>query len=247
MSAGEQGFEMSILFEYAVKIICGKADGEILAPGRYWTAINVHNPASVGVRFRKKVALAFPEEQPGPVSKLFDAKLGPDEAFEIDCKDIRKLAEYDADFLKGFVVIQSESELDVVAVYTAAGGDEFVESLHTERVPARRIRIGLPDLIPVPDENGSFCRRRDGNLIVTVRNQGAFGSGPSTTVVDFGAYGTVAMPTPALAAGASVDLAFPIPLGCFDPDCDFRITVDANNNVAESDEGNNTAFGTCLG
>lgn len=238
---------MGVIFEYAVKIICGKADGEILAPGRYWTAVNVHNPASVGVRFRKKVAIALPGEQPGPVSKLFDAKLGPDEAFEIDCKDIRKLAEYDADFLKGFVVIQSESELDVVAVYTAAGGDEFVESLHTERVPARRIRIGLPDLIPVPDENGFFCRRRDGNLIVTVRNQGTFGAGPSVTTVDFGAFGAVSMPTPALAAGASVDLAFPIPLGCFDPDCDFRITVDANNNVVESNEGNNTASGTCLG
>nr|HMT21887.1 CARDB domain-containing protein [Promineifilum sp.] len=126
-------------------------------------------------------------------------------------------------------------------------GDGYVESLHTERVPARRIRIGLPDLIPVPDGNGFFCRRRDGNLIVTVKNQGSFGAGPSVTVVDFGAFGAVSMPTPALGPGASVDLAFPIPLGCFDPDCDFRITVDANNNVVESDEGNNSASGTCLG
>ncbi len=238
---------MDVIFEYAVKVICGKADGEILAPGRYWTAINVHNPATTGVKFRKKVAIAFPGEKPGPVSEFFDAKLGPDEAFEIDCKDIREHARYDEDFLKGFVVIQSPSELDVVAVYTAAGARETVETMDIERVPARRIRIGLPDLVPEPDENGSFCRRKDGNLIVTVRNQGAFGAGPSVTTVDFDAFGVVSLPTPALAAGASVDLAFPIPFGCFDPDCDFRITVDATNIVAESNEGNNTAFGTCLG
>lgn len=238
---------MGILYEYAVKVICGKADGEILAPGRYWTAINVHNPANEGVRFRKKVAIAFPSEKPGPVSEFYDAKLGPDEAFEIDCRDIREHAHYDEDFLKGFVVIQSETELDVVAVYTAAGGQDTVETLHIERVPPRRIKIGLPDLVPVPDENGSFCRRRDGDLIVTVKNQGSFGAGPSMTTVDFGSFGAITMPTPALAAGASVDLAFPIPLGCFSPDCFFRITVDSTNVVVESDEGNNTASGFCLG
>lgn len=238
---------MNVIYEYAVKIICGKADGEILAPGRYWTAINVHNPATKGVRFKKKVAIALPSEKPGPVSELFDAKLGPDEAFEIDCKDIREHARYDSDFLKGFVVILSESELDVVAVYTAAGASEYVETLHTERVPARAVKVGLPDLIPVPDESGSFCRRRDNSLIVTVHNQGAFGAGPSQTTVDFGGFGAVVMPTPALAAGASVDLAFPIPIGCFSPDCHFRITVDSSSVVVESNEANNTASGTCLG
>jgi hypothetical protein len=238
---------MGILYEYAVKVICGKADGEILAPGRYWTAINVHNPANDRVRFRKKVAIALPSEKPGPVSKFFRATLGPDEAFEIDCRDIREHAQYGEDLLKGFVVIQSETELDIVAVYTAAGANEAIETMDIERVSPRRIRIGLPDLVPVPDENESFCRRRDGNLIVTVRNQGAFGAGPSMTTVDFGPHGTVTLPTPALAAGASVDLAFPIPFGCFDPDCHFRITVDSTGLIVESDEGNNTASGFCLG
>ena len=69
--------------------------------------------------------------KPGPVSKFHDAELGPDEALEIDCQDIFKLARTDSGFLKGFVVIESEVELDVVAVYTAAGGDEQVETLHT--------------------------------------------------------------------------------------------------------------------
>jgi hypothetical protein len=56
------------------------------------------------------------------------------------------------------------------------------------------------------------------------------------------------IPTPAIAAGASVDLpGVPIPGNCFDPDCNFRIIVDVTGLVAESDELNNIAAGTCLG
>ena len=68
--------------------MCGKSVGEIVAPGVYYTAINVHNPTNEEVRFRKKVAVALPGEQPGPVSEFSEAKLGPDQAFEIDCPDI---------------------------------------------------------------------------------------------------------------------------------------------------------------
>ena len=39
--------------------------------------------------------------------------------------------------LKGFVVIESDVELDVVAVYTAAGDSGQVQTLHMERVPPR--------------------------------------------------------------------------------------------------------------
>ena len=235
-------------FQYAVKFVCGKSDGEVVAPGNYFTAINVHNPTYDGIRFRKKVAVALPGEQPGPVSNFFDAKLGPDEALEIDCQDIFKHASSDAPFLKGFVVIESDVELDVVAVYTAAGATEYIETFHTERVWPRRLETGLPDLVPVPDPTGSFCRRdNQGNLIVTVKNQGTAGAGPSVTEVDFSGFGNVSNPTPQLLPGASVDLLFPIPSGCFDPDCDFRIIVDANHQVVESNEANNTASGTCIG
>ena len=238
---------MNLMFQYAVKFVCGKSQGEVVAPGEYWTAINVHNPLYRDIRFRKKVAVALPNERPGPVSKFFDAKLGPDEALEIDRRDIEKHADSKADFLKGYVVIESETELDVVAVYTAAGREQMVASIHTERVAPRRHEVGLPDLVPVPDEAGSFCKRKDHTLIVTVKNQGTSGAGPSVTEVDFLAHGKIALPTPPLAPGASVDLAFPIPPGCFDPDCEFRITVDVTNAVGESDEGNNFASGVCLG
>jgi hypothetical protein len=53
-------------FQYAVKFVCGKGDGNILAPGRYFTAINVHNPTDQTINFSKKFAIALPGERPGP-------------------------------------------------------------------------------------------------------------------------------------------------------------------------------------
>ena len=239
---------MNTNFRYVVKFVCGKSDGSVVAPGQYWTAINVHNPTPTRVFFRKRISVALPWEKAGPVSPFFSAHLGPDESLEIDCQDIFKHADTNEKFLKGFVVILSPVELDVVAVYTAAGKDKQVETMHTERVSPRRIEVGLPDLIPVPDENGFFCKTQENQiLVVTVRNQGTSGAGPSATEVDFFRHGKVVKATPPLAPGASVDLQFPIPPGCFDSDCEFRITVDVNNEVVESDKGNNIASGTCIG
>src|SRR6266478_254979 len=115
-------------FQYAVKFICGKSSGRIVAPGAYFTAINVHNPTEKLIRFQKKIAIALPFEKSVKPTKFFDAKLGPDEALEIDCPDILRHLEAQPTFVKGFVVIESENELDVVAVYTA--GVERVETLH---------------------------------------------------------------------------------------------------------------------
>ena len=41
----------------------------------------------------------------------------------------------------GFVILQSREELDVVAVYTAAGATGQVETLHLERVSPRTLRL----------------------------------------------------------------------------------------------------------
>jgi hypothetical protein len=205
-------FEQATLFQYAVKFVCGKSPGRVVAPGEYFTAINVHNPNERGFRFRKKFAIALPGERPGRVSKFFDAKLGPDEAFEIDCPDIFEKTETKEGFLKGFVVIESVLELDIVAVYTAAGATGRVETMEIERVSPRRLGAeGKPDLIPVPDPKLGFCKRRDLKLTVTVKNQGSVAAGPSTTTVDFGGAGNASQPTPGLAPGASVDLVFDIP------------------------------------
>ncbi len=124
-------------YQYAVKCICGRPASRVVAPGVYFTAINVHNPGREGVHFRKKIAVALPSEKAGPVSRFFEARLGPDEALEIDCPDILKHAETER-FLKGFVVIESQSELDVVAVYTAAGSTGQIQTMALERVPPRK-------------------------------------------------------------------------------------------------------------
>jgi hypothetical protein len=126
------------VFVYAVKFICGKSDGKAVAPGTYFTAINVHNPAKDRTGFSKKFAIALPAEKPGSMSKFINAELGPDEALEIDCRDIFEHTQSRADFFKGFAVIESKVRLDVVAVYTAAGATGQVETLYTERVSPQR-------------------------------------------------------------------------------------------------------------
>ncbi len=241
-------FEEPKTFQYAVKFVCGKSPGRVVAPGEYFTAINVHNPNERGIAFKKKFAIALPGEHAGRVSRFFDAKLGPDEAFEIDCPDIFRRTETTEGFLKGFAVLETPQELDVVAVYTAAGATGRVETMELERVNPRVERAqGKPDLIPVPDPKLGFCKRKELKLTVTVKNQGSAGAGPSVTTVDFGAAGTASQPTPALAAGASIDLVFDIPPRCFHGDCPFKITVDSSSQVDESDETNNTANGVCPG
>jgi hypothetical protein len=89
-----------VTFQYAVKVVLGKSEGEVTAPGEYWTAINVHNPTYMPVQFRKKIAIGLPGEQPGPVSRFFEATLGADEALEIDRRDIFQHVG-SAQFLKG--------------------------------------------------------------------------------------------------------------------------------------------------
>ena len=126
--------------EYAVKIVCGTADRPAVAPGTYFTAINIHNPSLGSAKFQFKIALTMPQLVPGPVSQFFSGALKGDQAVEIDCNDIASRVKVDSRFHKGFVVIQSLTELDVVGVYTVANSvDKRVVTLEIERVPVRRI------------------------------------------------------------------------------------------------------------
>jgi CARDB protein len=248
-------------YQYAVKFVCGKSEGRVVAPGTYHTAINVHNPAYKTIRFRKKFAVGLPSEKSGPVTGFFNTKLGPDRALEIDTDDILQHlnatpAPAPFSFAKGFAILESDVELDVVAVYTVTDTQGRAVAFHTERVLARKSSCcckdqppsGQPDLIPVPLPSGSFCNATPQGLVVTVKNQGTGSAGASITRVTFSNGSTVDIPTPALAAGAQVNLPpVPFPPNCFQPDCSFRITVDATGLVAESNEANNSASGTCIG
>jgi len=129
------------LSTYAAKFVCGKGDPKIISEGQYFTNINVHNPSPFNrAVYIKRFAIALPDEKPGKISNFFGAFLGPDEAMTIDCENIYKHTQVPSgQFLEGFVLIYALTELDVVSVYTA--GHSEVETVHTERVPVRRLVV----------------------------------------------------------------------------------------------------------
>lgn len=170
-------FAERVTYQYAAKFVCGRSEGRVVAPGVYFTAINVHNPLYTDVRFRVKVAVGLPGLHSVPASTFRPATLGPDEALEIDCPDIREIAQPKDDLVKGFVVIESETELDVVAVYTAAGPEKNVQTLHTERVPARRRTSGARKVcvtfeppLTVGTEYGAPAGQSSGDTIFTANS-----------------------------------------------------------------------------
>jgi photosystem II stability/assembly factor-like uncharacterized protein len=145
----ELGSTSRLGLQYAVKVLCGPSElredpakpsgarpDRRVAPGRYFTAVNIHNPSERPVPARFKVAVALPGK-PGPISRFVNFRLGPDEAISIDCTQLLDRLGVTSGFTDGFIVIESEAELDVVAVYTAAGATGKVETLKTERVPGR--------------------------------------------------------------------------------------------------------------
>ena len=55
-------------------------------------------------------------------------------------------------------------------------------------------------------------------------------------------------PIDPIPAGETKSVSFAIPSGCFNPDCNFIITVDSGEGINESSELNNTVDnGTCFG
>ncbi len=136
------------MFEYAVKFVCGRMRRGALAPGRYYTAINIHNPFRDDVKFQTKAALAGPDKVHGGkigvggfVSEFEVYRLEHDQALEIECMDIsRRTASFvPRDFISGFYVIQSDTELDVVAVYTTQARFWGAKSIDVETISARVI------------------------------------------------------------------------------------------------------------
>ena len=136
--------------EYAAKFVCGvppaaEVTRGAVNSGNYTTAINIHNPNSGGLQFKKKAVLSLPEGvTPHPPSNVVTDTLNSDFAEEVDCANIRKLLGITSatSFIKGFVVLISPAELDVVGVYTAApltstGGPGSVATLEVVPVTGR--------------------------------------------------------------------------------------------------------------
>lgn len=102
----------------------------------------------------------------------------------------------------------------------------------------------LPDLVPIVDPQ-SFCV--ENRIEFIVKNIGKTTAERFHTEVAFGQHLTVPLPTRELRPGHDVPFQVNIPPECFDPDCVITITVDADNDVAEADKGNNVVQVTCPG
>ena len=115
------------------------------------------------------------------------------------------------------------------------------------RAPAQTLMI-RSDLWPDPGPAQSgFCKRNQGNLVVTVRSVGPATAplAPFYVKVEFTPGGAFEKQVERLVPGSTADVPFAIPPGCFNPDCKFTITVDSRNNIRESDKSNNVANGRC--
>ena len=110
-----------------------------------------------------------------------------------------------------------------------------------------------PDLVILPAPNDvQYCHTKSSGssliLIISVKNQIADTKAKASTLsVNFGTLGIQTAAIPKLDTTDPVDIEVPIPSGCYNPDCSFTITVDTNNDVDESNEGNNSVTGTCIG
>ena len=127
-------------FQYAAKFLCTSnipgtsQTSTALLPGVYQTAVNIHNPNRKTAYLRKKLAVAS-----GEISGFLEQKLEPDAASRVDCNDISSFGIRLIHGFEGFLVIESDVSLDVVAVYTAGKRGAEVESIDVEHVPERKI------------------------------------------------------------------------------------------------------------
>jgi len=110
-----------------------------------------------------------------------------------------------------------------------------------------------PDLIAVPDGSfggpDAYCDMTSvPQLRIGIQNQGQGNAPASITRVRFSPGGIMDIPTAPLQSAQRTMLApILIPAACFDPDCDFTITVDSRAQVNETTgEENNVTDGRCI-
>lgn len=143
----------NVTYMYPAKFICGiqkESHDTRFARGFYATSVNVHNPNDAFATFSKKLALSIPPgaEKPGNIIPIAKERLGPDEAMEVDCEDVARRIYPKGlpdPLIEGFIVIESDSSLDVTAVYTTAELDEDGKKaerqsgIEVKQIPERKI------------------------------------------------------------------------------------------------------------
>jgi hypothetical protein len=131
--------------QYSAKFLCGQTDEEeaehgkgMAAYGMYFTVVNLHNPSEKEIVAKMKVATTKADGQSGEVSPFHPIQLDGDQALAVDCSEIRALAKAPPGFLDGFLVIESDFSLDVVAVYTGSRKG-LLETFGIERISERKM------------------------------------------------------------------------------------------------------------
>jgi hypothetical protein len=140
--------------QYAVKVIQGSITTESktkpIGPGVYYTSVNIHNTTPIDVKetiYHVKLALSGSNGVAGKISNWQKFVLKYDEVTEFDSTGFNALLTASLialpTFIEGFFVIECETELDVVGVYTgAAAQDLHLGAMHLERVPKRLVSPG---------------------------------------------------------------------------------------------------------
>jgi Tol biopolymer transport system component len=165
--------------EYAVKFVCGRVGAVLrtvppLAPGSYYTTINLHNPNPDSLTFRVKFAQAL-QGKGGPISGFSSLFLRSDGALSVSCDAILRPLKSPA-FAEGYTVFQARLPLDVTAVYTTAGANGYVTSEDVERihprviVPASGARLGSIVFSRVPGYADAWIMRADGSALTQITN-----------------------------------------------------------------------------
>ena len=251
-------------YVYSAKFLCVPLvgpEGTALSPGRYQTAINVHNPSTNDVTFLKKVVIARNEmEKRGVITPLEQEQLADDEAISIDCTSIAARFDEPQPIGEGFVVFKSNDPLDVIAVYTSRDSVDVepVEPVILEEEddpgdddipPGRRadLTITLPSPIRVdcPDGQGSCVH----TIEVEIANLGGADAGAFNVSIETDNDLIANESISGLSMGATQ--TFVVKLGpgdnCFNPNCKVTATVDDGDTIPEIDETNNVDVREDLG
>ncbi len=240
----EEAFEKDL--RYSVKFVCvpevGEAE-EAVRPGNYRTVVNVRNAGDRSEDVFKHAVIARSEDEDrGEISAVVIDTLDPGQAFSVDCRDIEGLFAAAGPIGDGFVVLESNVELDVSAVYTTD------ESVDVEYVESRWIGGPLADLtVRLPERTEVECMAIGDCLhtvAVEVWNPSDEDVSEPIEVEVHTAQGlTATLAVPSLAAGAVESLVAELGPGdsCFAPHCEVWARVDPSDGITESDETNNQA------
>lgn len=255
--------ELAVDFAYPVKFLCGpSSEGyqEGIVAGFAMTGINVLNPSGEDVRFDKRVSRALPYQAEGAQSGAVEGTLGPLGAIEIECNEIRQMlpSQMTEEFRGGYLLLRSERELVVTAVYSARPRSGEISTLEVQRIAAIETGGGGggetpgrgPDLTISQIDIDSLredCPNGQGSCVisvpVTVSNIGAGDAGPFRvrTSFDPGQSQQVFQDFTGLGAGASATFPATTSPGdsCYDGDCRVCAIADIDKTVAETNEGNN--------